>query len=516
MKLVARPGFVAAGLVLLVFGVVGLSGPGRIDIVDGQARFEVAKSLALHGDVVVRNPDFWFTVFPGRDGQRYSNYRFPHSVVGAGAVLLSDATGPVADARRQFFFAMTSAAAAAALAAVYFAWFSLRGLATGAAAFWALAGIFCTPSYFYATSTFDDIFAALAGAGALVASYAARRSMSIRSALYCGLLLGLAFNVKPPLLAFALPALALLDRPTDGLRSRGRRVAAFAAGIAAGLAAYWAFEYWKFPPETRAIQAAMMARYVPPFPGQLGWGIAVLALSPSAGLLLYSPTVLLSFSGLKQEITSDRRFGVALAAAGLAFFLFFAAVSFSKGDPAWGPRYLTPLFAALWLLTPTGAARWPRRATVAVLGLGLAVQILALAIDPERLHIERGLPSTFGITYPQLYFDLRNADLFVRPSQIADVWRAYGTGTRFVWSSPATSMAEITTPDVLGTAPLLTFRVLNTYRPWWASMPYMPQMEQPVRARSAFTVFSTVALAGLIFLTSRMWRLALRQWAYWR
>jgi hypothetical protein len=487
---------VLAGVLLLVFGIVGLSGPGRIDIVDGQARFEVARSLALHGDVAVRNPDLWFTVFPGRHGQRFSNYRFPHSVVGAGAILLADATGPDRDARRQFFFAMTSAAAAAGLAAVYVVWFGLRGLPPGTAVFWALAGIFCTPSYFYGTSTFDDIFAALAGVGALVASSAARRSASIRSALWCGLLFGLAFNVKQPLLAFALPGLALLDRTRDVLRSRVGRLAAFAAGIAAGAAAYWAFEYWKFPPETRALQAVMMQRYAAPFPGHFFWGAAVLTLSPSAGVFLYAPALALSLSGLKREATTDRRFGLALALAGLAFFAFFAAVSFTKGDPAWGPRYLTPLLAVLWLLAPSGAARWSRRGTAAVLGFGLAVQILALTVEPERMHIQRGLPSTFGITYPQLYFDIRNADLFVRPSQIADVWRTYGTGTRFVWSSPATSMVNITTRDVIGEHPMRTFRVLNLYRPWWVTIPFMPQEDRPVEMRWALVAAFTAIVLG--------------------
>ena len=33
-------------------------------------------SLVDHGDLVIRDPDVWFVVFPGRDGQRYTQYRF--------------------------------------------------------------------------------------------------------------------------------------------------------------------------------------------------------------------------------------------------------------------------------------------------------------------------------------------------------------------------------------------------------------------------------------------------------
>ena len=45
-----------AGLFLSVFAVVALSGPGRIDIIDGRVRYEVARSLVDHGDVDIQDP----------------------------------------------------------------------------------------------------------------------------------------------------------------------------------------------------------------------------------------------------------------------------------------------------------------------------------------------------------------------------------------------------------------------------------------------------------------------------
>ena len=85
----ARWWIAQAGLFLTVFAVVALSGPGRIDIVDGQTRYEVARSLIDHGDLVIRDPNIWFAVFPGRDGQRYAKYRFPQSLAGTIAILSS-------------------------------------------------------------------------------------------------------------------------------------------------------------------------------------------------------------------------------------------------------------------------------------------------------------------------------------------------------------------------------------------------------------------------------------------
>src|SRR3954470_8782271 len=84
----------AGGLFISVFAVVALTGPGRIDIVDGQARYEVARSLALNGDSAVRHSHVWFGVFPGPEARRYTYYRFPHSVLGAPAVWLADLAGP--------------------------------------------------------------------------------------------------------------------------------------------------------------------------------------------------------------------------------------------------------------------------------------------------------------------------------------------------------------------------------------------------------------------------------------
>src|SRR5712671_2124436 len=94
------------GLGLGVFALIALSGPGRIDIIDGQARYFVARSLVDHGDVVVREPNFSFVVLPGRDEKPYSLYRFPHILAAVPAILLADATGPVSEIRREFFFTL--------------------------------------------------------------------------------------------------------------------------------------------------------------------------------------------------------------------------------------------------------------------------------------------------------------------------------------------------------------------------------------------------------------------------
>jgi Dolichyl-phosphate-mannose-protein mannosyltransferase len=486
------------GLILFVFGMVALSGPGRIDIVDGQARFEVAKSLALHGDFVVRNPAVWFSVFPGRDGDPYSNYRFPHSIVGAVAILVSDLTGPDWDGRRHFFFALTSAVAAALLACVYFIWFSRRGLAKRHAVLWAVAGILCTPNWYYGTSTFDDIFVALAVTGALAFGLTTGPSRSRSAAFATGLLFGLAFNVKQPAAVFVLPAIVAFDPPDASPRARLMTALVICAGLAFGIAAYFGYELYKFPPGTKVLHAELLKKYLMPYPGHFWWGLVGLSISPAAGMLWYCPSFLLAFEGLRRERAANSRIVHALAASGLVFFGFIASLSFFKGDPAWGPRYLTSLYAAFWLFAPNAARHFRLRETIVLLTLGFVVQILALSVDPERLPLERRLPTMFGANYPGLYFDARLAGLLNRPREIIEIWGLRNQRVeRFSWSDPATAGPQIVTWDDLGSDPVHRFGRFTTFRPWWTSYQYMPDHERPVSIPWTATALGVALLGGV-------------------
>src|SRR6266550_3027643 len=183
-----------SGLFLFVFAVLALTGPGRIDINDGQTRYEVARSLWEHGDVVIRDPEVWYPILPGLDGKLYTNYRLPHSALGVPALALADLAGPPSEPRRHFYFLMLSAAAGATLAVAYAVWFAGHGCSPRAAVLWAAAGVFCTPSWFYSTSTFDDIFGATTVVVGLTWAWLSRDRGSVGWALLAGLAVGAAFN----------------------------------------------------------------------------------------------------------------------------------------------------------------------------------------------------------------------------------------------------------------------------------------------------------------------------------
>ena len=180
-----------AGMFLAVAAIVAMSGPGQFDIIDGRVRYLVARSFLDHGDVDIQDPEIQCTVLTGRGGRQYSQYRFPQSAAGVAAILAADATGPVSEGRRVFFFSLTGAVACGVLAVTYAALFRWMGLGPRASLLWGLGGIFCTPSWYYGTSTFDDIL----GSAAVVLSVALalgvwhldRPALAVASGLDAGL-----------------------------------------------------------------------------------------------------------------------------------------------------------------------------------------------------------------------------------------------------------------------------------------------------------------------------------------
>jgi hypothetical protein len=482
---------VLVGLFTAVFAVLALSGPGRIDIVDGQARYEVARSLVDHGDVVVRDPDLYFPVARGRGGLLYCAYRLPHSALGVPAVLLADATGPRGEARRHFYFLLTSAFAGAVLAVLYALWFAGHGHRPWAAVGWAAAGIFCTPSWFYSTTTFDDIFGTTSVVLAVLLAWNSRRHRSAGWALAAGLAVGLAFNCKQPLGLFVLPALAAAYDTGLGLRRQWPRLAAVVVGLAVGVAFCQAYEVYRFP---EGLDPATIPSSPPV------WGRSPLAafvgltVSPSAGLFWYCPTVLLSGYGLARAWRGEKLWTAAVLAAVLGFTSFLCLLSFFKGDIAWGPRYLTPVFGLLWLFAPLGAAALPAGRKPLLLALGFLVQLLALSTEPHRLYIEQGLPSAMFTVDPWVYCNPHIAHLLHRPRE---VWEVLTSTDRAEAFTPAPS-PTYTLPlhDGLPASAVRKYHLFNSFRPWWLNQTYLAPGERPVDLPRTVALLLALAAAG--------------------
>jgi hypothetical protein len=486
-----------AGLGLFTFALVAISGPGRIDIVDGQTRFEVGRSLVEHGDSALRDDRIWFGSFPGRGGQFYTTYRFPQSLVAAAAVVAADATGPVSEGRRHFFFALGGAAACGLLSILYALWFRKMGLRPSSSLFWAFAGNVCTPMWFYGTSTFDEYLATTVIIAALVTAFVGKGRLV--GAIVTGLLLGLAFNVKQPLASFALLALALFDDPATSRRRRLFGALLIVAGVLVGIGAEKAYEFYKFPFDREKAHSELVKLYGPVYADHQLEAIAVLSVSAGAGAIWYFPPILLCFIGIVRYWKSDRRVVVALILSSLPFIGFFCSFSFFKGDVCWGPRYLTPWFAILWLFAPGAAANLRSSILSILLFLGFSVQVLALSVDMHRLYVYRNASSGFGRIYPWLYFEPALSHLWNRPREISEIARDSRPAGEYTPAPTPTFAFPVIDPPYLekrGPETVERYRVLNSFRPWWASMTYLSAEQRPVDLAKTATVLSVLAVVG--------------------
>lgn len=489
------------GLFIAAFALVALSGPGRIDIDDGQLRFEVAQNLVDHGEPTIRDPDLWFTVLPGRGGKRYTMCRFPHSVLGVGAILVADATGPVSEARRHFYFSLIGAAVGAGLAMIYAVWFRRLGWTPRAALAWASAGLLCTPSWYYATSTFDDLLGSAAVVGAMVIAFLGRGRLT--AAAVSGLLIGLAFNCKQPLGLFVVPVLAGLYVPGQPLKKQLRMALLALAGVGFGLMLYAAYEWYKFPPETRAAHVPILEKWKPtwtsnPLPALLG-----LIVSPGAGCIWYCPPVLLGVCGWAAWYRREKLFCLGVAVALGAFFLFICALAPFKGDMSWGPRYLSPIFAVLWLFVPAVVGSVRRWVVATVLAAGLLVQVLGLSVDPHRLYLERKLWSRFYVVNPWLYFHPAIAHLFNRPREIIEIVRSpRQPGEPFTPARSPTYCLPILEWTPGGRAAVHRYRIFNSLRPWWLSQQHLPPAQRPVDLERTLWLLLGVGAGGAVLVVA--------------
>lgn len=464
------------GLFLAVFAALALTGPGRIDIIDGQTRYEVARSLIDHGDVVIRDPQVWFPILKGPDGKTYTNYRLPHSALAVPALALADLAGPPSEARRHFYFLLLSAASGALLAVAYAVWFFGHGLSPRAATLWAVGGIFCTPAWFYSTSTFDDIFGATSIVLALTFAWQSRERDSLVLALLAGLAIGAAFNWKQPLAIFVIPTIGAAIIPNVGSRKWARLIT-IGLGVAVGLVVYQLYEWHRFPPgyERPAV------RWNPPIWNETPLVAAsALLISPVCGAIWYCPPAVLAFAGLIRLLRNDKVWAASVLVACAGYFTFFCTLRFFKGDIAWGPRYLTPVFAVLWLFMPMAAAQFGKLRTGIVLVLGAMVQLLSLAADPHRVYIVADLPPHILLFANSEYYDLRASHLLMRPSEI---WDVLNSDTQPSEASPApTPTFALPLPDtnLVHHDVARRYAVFSCFRPWWCWQRHIDAAERPV------------------------------------
>ena len=401
------------GLFLLVTCVYVISGPGRMDMIDGQYRYDVTRNIVERGSPTITDNALPPTPV-GRGGRRFFLGPTPSLI----AVPLV-AVGVAIDAERpqlhEFLFSFTSAFVAAFGAVALFAIYVLLGVSRRRAVGWTLVTAFATYTWPIASSTFDQAQQATI---LLIAAWTAllTRGDRMRYAVVSGFAASVLVTYQEAYLVL-VPAIALLSRGEGEslwTHVRHKRTRWFALGFAIGYGALVIFNYWRFgggsvvTPQTHGEAASLLGN---PFVGA-----AALLVSPGKSVLLYSPPVALAVVGLTRLWKEQRAFVFGILAVVGAHFGLVSCLSFFAGDWAWGPRYLAVTLPLVAIGLPFARVRKP--IAIAVISLGVVVQLLGLSVDHQRWFFERGLADNFWAK-PAIYF--KTSPLLSRPGELLAV-----------------------------------------------------------------------------------------------
>ena len=537
-------GWIACGIFLVVVGIYSLSSPGRIDIIDGQARFDVTYNWLVTGRPIMR--DNWISPFmsvPGRDGLRYSYYGAPASVFAMPLVWLGIYTSAPNIQPSQFLFSLTSSIIAAGIAPILFLFYLELGVTRRKALAWTMVSSFATLVWPMANSTFDNAQHAFFALAAVYFGFLSARRKSVRFAVLGGLMGGILVLYQEYFLLI-IPALALstLDwefGDSSGNLLPGTKSKPMVSGVALTTVRAkhrvmaWIRTAWQGPGEARsscvryglfltavALGAILSLAYNDlrfgswlhdgkvtfaahrnySFLGNPVAGLLTLLVSPGKSVLLYSPPIILGFLGIRQLGRRNRGLAIVIAAASLVLVLFISCISFAGGDWCWGPRYLTPLLP-LWALALPFAVgfRVRRDLALAIVGVGFLVQILALSVENQRFFFERGLNDFFWAEDPWFY--LKHSALFARVTETASL-QAGAPATAHLFNS--IPLSDWTTYTVLGPPPTVPralapvwmrhFQIFYLPRPWPLWMSSLPPTLRPIEP--------VPWLAGLLGLTA--------------
>lgn len=214
-------------------------------------------------------------------------------------------------------------------------------------------GLWCT-----ASRTLWQHETAIFGMAVAIAAFASReQGLSLRLAVWVGVGLALAGSARPQL----APMIAVL---LAGVWARSpRRAAAISTAVVAGAAAILMLMNWRWFGAPLGAQSVLQRTNdsIHWTSGWIDWrfeGLAGLLLSPSRGLLVFSPIVLVAFAGFADAVRAPWRSPLrwcAMAAA--AQFLVYGGYSVWWGGHTYGPRYMLDVLPVLVPLAAAALAR---------------------------------------------------------------------------------------------------------------------------------------------------------------
>jgi len=540
--------WIVIGVFFVTLAIYVLFSPGRIDTIDGQARYDVAYNWLLQGRPLFLDPFIVpFNGVHGRDGLTYSFYGPAASVASMPLVcagIFMD--GPTHEASR-FLFSLTSCIFGAAIASVLFLFYLELGLTIRAALAWTMVNGFATLIWVFSTSTFEHaqhaFFIIAAVYLGLMSAKRDSKVLAAMSGLLAGVLIlyqeyfiiilpiiaistlkwssieGVPSSQKPAAtprsrwLGFISVLSADLRSQADLLRSALRggkearascaRFLCFLAAISADLALYFAYNSVRFG------SFFDNGKHPPAYPPMLGnplAGFLTIIFSPGKSIFLYSPPLILGILGIRYLRRRRPELAFAIIAASLVLVAFVSCFSFAGGDWCWGPRYLVPLLPLWALAFPftmlDGKIR--RDVVMAIVGVGLIVQVLALSVDNFRFFFDRGLQDFFWAEDPWFYF--KHSALFARVSETISLSNGLPQTAHLFSTIPYPGW---TTYTILGPPPgirhlgaqwMSNFMVYYLPKPWPVWMQFIRPVLRPVSMQAWLLGLFGMLSIGAIFI----------------
>lgn len=543
---------IATGIFFAVLAVYVLSSPGRIDIIDGQARYDVAYHWIVEGRPLLRDPVISpLMAVKGRSGFPYSYYGPAGSVFAMPLVWLGLLDDDPPGETSRFLFSLTSSVFGALVAVVLYLFYVQLGLSVREASAWALLSSFATLIWPASNSAFDNAQQAFFVIAALYLGLlsAERRSrlLAVIGGIVAGVLIlyqeyfiliipGLAISTltwpraeamanrqdhlqvrqhqeTPPTLQLrrAVPTIGSVIRAACQRAGEPRecclRFLLFLAATSVGVALSLGYNNLRFGSLFQNGKVIFAVQRGYPLLGNPVAGFLTLLVSPGKSVFLYSPPIILAVWGFRSLWRRKPEIGTAVLAVTTVLVLFISCIAFAGGDWCWGPRYLVPLIP-LWALAfpfVSLKGRLRRGLMCALLATGFVIQVLALSVENQRFFFERGLNDFFWAEDSWFYF--QHSALFARVGEAVSLRNGLPAAARWFNSNPADGWSTYTVlgpplsiPRRMAPQWIRQRKVFYLPRPWAIWMWWIKPDLRPINIEAWLGGLCGVALLGIALI----------------
>jgi len=420
---------VSFSIFLITTSIYFLLSPGRIDQADSLVRLEGTKGVIETGFPVI-DPALKGMSNVIKSGVGEYDYASgygvsPHFLYVPFVGLIKSFSEEMDF--EQFWFSHINHVFAGATIVLLFLFYLSLNLGIRDAVIWAFACAFFTQFFVTATSSFYQVFQGFFLLLSVFFAFYAGKNQSFAYVLLSGISFFIFIMIKASFIVFA-PAIALLLLEVqDGKLLVSKRavyqIILFAVLCIAALICWDYYRSFYVPSVLEsplAVTQAVSSVKSAVGGGNVLTGLFILLFSPGKGMLFYSPIFFVAVFGVRYLFTFHKLLTISICYIIVVWFLGVAQTPYPSGDWCWGPRYIVPIAAVMFLFVPFGYKKlFAKKKGYGKLLLGycLLVQLLGLSLDFNQFFYRHGLTAYF---WKDQSFYYSNSQLVERPIDILE------------------------------------------------------------------------------------------------